>query len=159
MKAESICLYLTGALLYDPPEGHPGQQAYTFVIRILSTSLTSVSIFSVCFCSRYVYLWLALKLCCTYTVQCTSYSFMWTEKSCRQNTYLCFCSFIQCTRNCIQINEIPLILIKTQVLMISMTTKFRRYSRNKPGAPCNENIQLLKKNIPENTCKRTYFYF
>jgi hypothetical protein len=39
------------------PEGHPGQQAHTFVIRILSPSLTSVLIFSVC-CSRYVCLWL-----------------------------------------------------------------------------------------------------
>jgi hypothetical protein len=31
-----------------PPECRPGQLAYTFLIRILSTSLTSVSIFSVC---------------------------------------------------------------------------------------------------------------
>ncbi len=38
---------------YDPPEGHPGQHAYTFLIRILSTSLSSVSIFSVC-CSSSV---------------------------------------------------------------------------------------------------------
>jgi hypothetical protein len=35
----------------------PGQHAYTFVIRILSTSLTSVSVFSVCCCSRYKSLW------------------------------------------------------------------------------------------------------
>jgi hypothetical protein len=41
----------------DPPEGHPGRQAYTFVIRILLKSLTSVSISSVCCCSRYVFLW------------------------------------------------------------------------------------------------------
>ncbi len=41
---------------YDPPECHPGQQAYTFVIHLLST-YTSVSIFSVCCCSRYVSLW------------------------------------------------------------------------------------------------------
>ncbi len=42
---------------YDPPECHPGQQAYTFVIDLLSTSLTSVSIFPVSCCSRYVSLW------------------------------------------------------------------------------------------------------
>jgi hypothetical protein len=29
-----------GVLLLPPPEGHPGQLAYTFVIRILSTSRT-----------------------------------------------------------------------------------------------------------------------
>jgi hypothetical protein len=34
--------------IMSPPEGHPGQHAYTFLIRILSTSLISVSIFSVC---------------------------------------------------------------------------------------------------------------
>jgi hypothetical protein len=36
-----------GALMTPPPppEDLPGQHAYTFVIRILSTSLTSVSIF------------------------------------------------------------------------------------------------------------------
>ncbi len=39
---------------YETPEGHPGQHAYIFVIRILSTSLTSVSIFSVCRYSRYL---------------------------------------------------------------------------------------------------------
>ncbi len=32
---------------YDPPEGQPGHLAYTFVIYILSTSLTAVSFFSV----------------------------------------------------------------------------------------------------------------
>ncbi len=37
---------------YDPPEGHPGQLRYTLLFRILSTSLTSVSIFSACCCSR-----------------------------------------------------------------------------------------------------------
>jgi hypothetical protein len=37
-----------------PPEGHLGQHAYTFVIRILSTSLTCVSIFSVCCYSKYL---------------------------------------------------------------------------------------------------------
>ncbi len=37
---------------YDPPEGHPGQLAYTFLICILSTSFISVSIFSVCCYSR-----------------------------------------------------------------------------------------------------------
>ncbi len=42
---------------YDPPECHLGQQSYTFVISILSMSLTSVSIFSLCCCSRYVSLW------------------------------------------------------------------------------------------------------
>ncbi len=35
-----------------PPECHPGQQAYTFLICILSTSSISVSIFSVCCYSR-----------------------------------------------------------------------------------------------------------
>jgi hypothetical protein len=35
-----------------PLEGHPGHHAYTFSIRILSTSLTSI--FSVCCCSRYL---------------------------------------------------------------------------------------------------------
>ncbi len=34
--------------IMTPPEGHPGQHAYTFLIRILSSSLSSVSIFSVC---------------------------------------------------------------------------------------------------------------
>ncbi len=43
---------------YHPPEGHPEHHAYTFVIRILSTSLTLVSSFSVCCCSRYVSLWM-----------------------------------------------------------------------------------------------------
>jgi hypothetical protein len=37
---------------YDTPECHPGQQAYTFLIRILSTSFISVPIFSVCCYSR-----------------------------------------------------------------------------------------------------------
>ena len=37
---------------YDPPECHPGQQAYTFLIRILLTSFISVSIFFVCCYSR-----------------------------------------------------------------------------------------------------------
>jgi hypothetical protein len=40
---------------YDPPECNPGQQAYTFLIRILSTSFISVSIFSVC-CYSMVYI-------------------------------------------------------------------------------------------------------
>ena len=39
---------------YDPPECHPWQQAYTFLIRILSTSFISVSIFSVC-CYSWVF--------------------------------------------------------------------------------------------------------
>jgi hypothetical protein len=45
--------------LMTPPEGHPGQHAYTFMIRILSTSasLTSISIFSVCCYSRYLSHW------------------------------------------------------------------------------------------------------
>ncbi len=38
--------------LLTPPEGHRGQLAYTFLIRILSTSFISVSIFSVCCYSR-----------------------------------------------------------------------------------------------------------
>ncbi len=42
----------------DPPESHPGQHAFTFVIGngIPSTSLTTVSIFSVCCCSRYIFI-------------------------------------------------------------------------------------------------------
>jgi hypothetical protein len=40
-----ICFWLESS--FDPPEGHPGQLAYTFLIRILSTSFISVSIFSV----------------------------------------------------------------------------------------------------------------
>jgi hypothetical protein len=44
---DSICLCLTGVLLWPPRRPPcPGQHAYTFVIRILSTYLTSVSIFS-----------------------------------------------------------------------------------------------------------------
>ncbi len=54
----SICLYLTGMLLqYDPRRLPPRQHAYTFVIRILSTFLTSVSIFYVYCYSRYLSLW------------------------------------------------------------------------------------------------------
>ncbi len=41
-----ICVWLESS--FDPPEGDPGQLAYTFLIRILSTSFISVSIFSVC---------------------------------------------------------------------------------------------------------------
>ncbi len=48
---DSICLWLTAALLW-PPECHPRQQVYTFLIRILSMSFISVSIFSVCCYSR-----------------------------------------------------------------------------------------------------------
>jgi hypothetical protein len=33
---------------YDSPEGHRGQLTYTFVVRIISMSLTKVSIFSIC---------------------------------------------------------------------------------------------------------------
>ncbi len=40
--------------LMTPQEGHPEQYAYSFVIHILPTSLTSVSIFSVCCDSRYL---------------------------------------------------------------------------------------------------------
>ncbi len=43
--------------LMTPQKAAPGQDAYTFVIRILSTSFTSVSIFSVWCCSRYLSLW------------------------------------------------------------------------------------------------------
>jgi hypothetical protein len=39
------------------PECHPGHQAQTFVISILLMSLTSLSIFPACCCSRYVSLW------------------------------------------------------------------------------------------------------
>ncbi len=53
----SICLCLTGALLWPPQKATLGQEAYTIVIGILSTSLTSVSMLSVCWCSRYVSLW------------------------------------------------------------------------------------------------------
>ncbi len=42
---------------FDPPEGPPGQHAYTFMICILLTSLTSVSIFSFCCHSRYLSQW------------------------------------------------------------------------------------------------------
>ncbi len=42
---------------YDPPEGHPGQLAYTFLISILSTSFISVSIFSVCCTLEYLSQW------------------------------------------------------------------------------------------------------
>jgi hypothetical protein len=42
-------VYVSPEHSYDPAEGHPGQQAYT------STSPTSVSIFSVCYCSMYLY--------------------------------------------------------------------------------------------------------
>jgi hypothetical protein len=45
------------ALMNPRTEGHPGQHAYTFVIRILSTSLTSVSIFSVSRYSWYLSRW------------------------------------------------------------------------------------------------------
>ncbi len=41
-----ICVWLENS--FDPPEGHPGQLANNFLIRILSTSFISVSIFSVC---------------------------------------------------------------------------------------------------------------
>ncbi len=44
-----------------PPEGHPGQLAYTFLIRIISTSFISVSIFSVC-CYSIEYL--SRSVCC-----------------------------------------------------------------------------------------------
>ncbi len=55
----STCLCLTGVLLW-PPEAHPGQHAYTFGIRILSTTLSSFSIFSLCCCSMYLSLWCLL---------------------------------------------------------------------------------------------------
>ncbi len=47
---DSICVSLEGS--YDPPEGH--LWTASVVIRILSTSFTLVSIFSVYCCSRYV---------------------------------------------------------------------------------------------------------
>ncbi len=50
---------------YDQPEGHPGKHEYTFLIRILSTSLTSVSIFSVFCYFRY------LSRCCPQTREYT----------------------------------------------------------------------------------------
>ncbi len=40
-----------------PQKAAPGQDAYTFVIHILSMSFTSVSIFSVWCGSRYLSLW------------------------------------------------------------------------------------------------------
>jgi hypothetical protein len=43
---------------YDLPVGYQGQYAYTFMICILYTPLTSVSSFSVCCCSRFVSLWI-----------------------------------------------------------------------------------------------------
>ncbi len=45
-----------------PLKGPPGHHAYTFVIRILSTSLTTVSVFSVCCCSRYLSVWVDTTL-------------------------------------------------------------------------------------------------
>ncbi len=42
---------------YDSSEGQPGQLAYTFVIRILSTSYTYISTFSVCCYSKYLSRW------------------------------------------------------------------------------------------------------
>jgi hypothetical protein len=70
-KARKTCKFISGELKaggisyvyvllersYDSPEGHPGQHAYNFTILILLTDLTSVSIFSVCFYSRYLSLW------------------------------------------------------------------------------------------------------
>ncbi len=57
---------------YDPPECHPGQQAYTFLIRILSKSFISVSIFSVCCYSRVsISMEPAKCLYCVYCVWCT----------------------------------------------------------------------------------------
>jgi hypothetical protein len=37
-------VYVCLERFYDPPEGHPGQHSYTFVIRSLLKSLNSVSI-------------------------------------------------------------------------------------------------------------------
>jgi hypothetical protein len=45
-----------------PPEGHPGQHAYTFVIRILSTSLASVSSFSMSAAALGMYLYVCIPL-------------------------------------------------------------------------------------------------
>ncbi len=57
LKAEGIAyVYVWLERFYDLPEGH----AYTFVICILSTSLTSVSIFYVCCYSRSLSRWLEL---------------------------------------------------------------------------------------------------
>jgi hypothetical protein len=52
VSRNSICLCLMECS-FDPPECHPGQHAYTFLIRFLMMSLTSVSIFFVCCYSRY----------------------------------------------------------------------------------------------------------
>jgi hypothetical protein len=52
-----------------PPECRPGQLAYTFLIHILSTSLTSVSIFSVC-CYSSVSISLATPTTATHTNIC-----------------------------------------------------------------------------------------
>ncbi len=52
----SICLCFWSALM-TPPEGHPGQLAYTFVICIISTSHTQISTFLVCCYSTYLSLW------------------------------------------------------------------------------------------------------
>ncbi len=58
LKAGGIAyVYVLLKRSYDPTEGHPGQHAYNFMILILLTGLTSVSIFSVCFYSRYLSLW------------------------------------------------------------------------------------------------------
>ncbi len=42
---------------WDAPEGHPGECCAHLYAIILSTSFTSVSIFSVCCYSRYLSLW------------------------------------------------------------------------------------------------------
>ncbi len=51
-SAEMAYIYVWLESSYDPPEGHPGQLAYTFLICILWTFFISVSIFSVCCYSR-----------------------------------------------------------------------------------------------------------
>ncbi len=68
---------------YDPPECHPGQHAYTFVIRILSTSLTSV-LFSLSAVTLGIYLCGPRHSLCTLLKGRVS----WKVVSCRFTTRL-----------------------------------------------------------------------
>ncbi len=57
--AQWIFIYQQGdGALFRPREGHPGKQAYTFLIRITLISLISVKIFCFCYFFRNVLLWI-----------------------------------------------------------------------------------------------------
>ncbi len=102
---------------YDPRKGHPGKQAYTFVclnflclllllemylngsadrssylytfvIRILSTSLTSVSIFSVFCCSRNVPLWISWSIILTTLSMSLNSVSIFSVSCCSRNLHL-----------------------------------------------------------------------